>query len=83
MTVNPEEIVETRATRPEELAEIVKVLREHNGWTQATLAEIAKLTERTIQRVESGEPSNLDTRRALASAFTAGLLLTSISTNSE
>ncbi len=71
MTVNPEEIVETRATRPEELAEIVKVLREHNGWTQATLAEIAKLTERTIQRVESGEPSNLDTRRALASACKA------------
>jgi transcriptional regulator with XRE-family HTH domain len=34
-----------------------------------TLAEIARVTERTIQRVENSEPSSLDTRRALARAF--------------
>jgi hypothetical protein len=30
---------------------------------------LARLNERTIQRVENGEPSTLDTRRALARAF--------------
>ncbi len=69
MTVNPEDIVETRVPLPAELAEIVKVLREHKKWSQATLAEIAGVTERTIQRVESGVASSLDTRRALARAF--------------
>ena len=33
------------------------------------LAEISRLNLRTIQRVENGEPSNGDTRRALALAF--------------
>src|SRR5262249_22531017 len=39
------------------------------GWSQATLAEITRLNERTIQRVESGEPSSFDTLRAIAKAF--------------
>jgi len=37
--------------------------------TQETLAEISGLTVRTVQRVENGEPSSVDTRRALARAF--------------
>src|SRR5262249_52531631 len=54
---------------PTELADFIKWIRETNKWTQATLAEIAGVTERTIQRVENAEPSSLDTRRALARAF--------------
>jgi len=69
VTVDPEELLEPRVPSPADLAEVVKMMREKNGWSQATLAEIARVTERTIQRVESGEPSSLDTRRALARAF--------------
>lgn len=38
-------------------------------WSQDTLSALSKLSIRTIQRVENGEPSNGDTRRALALAF--------------
>jgi transcriptional regulator with XRE-family HTH domain len=69
MTVKPEEILEHRVPTPAEVAEITKALREANKWTQETLAELAGLRERTIQRVENGEPSSLDTRRAIARAF--------------
>jgi DNA-binding XRE family transcriptional regulator len=69
MTVNPEEIIETRTPTPAELATFIKAMHDMSKWTQATLAEIAGLTERTVQRVENGEPSSLDTRRALARAF--------------
>jgi len=69
MTVNPEDIIEARVPTPAEFGELIKALREMNKWTQATLAEIARVTERTIQRVENGEASSLDTRRALARAF--------------
>jgi transcriptional regulator with XRE-family HTH domain len=69
MTVNPETIFETRLPTPAELAEFVKTMRDKNKLSQATLAEIARVTERTVQRVENGEPSSLDTRRALARAF--------------
>src|SRR6516162_6769476 len=34
-----------------------------------TTAELAEVTQRTIQRVENAEPSSLDTRRGLAKAF--------------
>ena len=70
MTVDPEEIFEApRLLTEAELAEIVKTRRNEHGWSQATLAEIAGLNERTIQRVENGEPSSPDTRRAIARAF--------------
>src|SRR5262249_30269446 len=70
MTVDPEEILEApRLLTEAELAEIVKTRRNEHGWSQATLAEITRLNERTIQRVENGEPSNPDTRRAIARAF--------------
>jgi transcriptional regulator with XRE-family HTH domain len=69
MTINPEELVDARLPTPDELAAFIKTMRDINKWSQATLAEIARVTERTVQRVESGEPSSLDTRRALARAF--------------
>ena len=69
MTDILDEICDTRLINPAELALFVKTTREGNRWTQATLAELSGLTERTIQRVENGEPSSLDTRRALAKAL--------------
>jgi transcriptional regulator with XRE-family HTH domain len=69
MSVNPEEINELRVLTPAELALFVKTRRSQLKWSQATLAELAGVTERTIQRVEKGEPSDLDTRRGLARAF--------------
>jgi transcriptional regulator with XRE-family HTH domain len=69
MTIAPEEVLDQRVPTPAELAKFVKTMREMNKWSQATLAELARVTERTIQRVENGEPSSLDTRRALARAF--------------
>jgi transcriptional regulator with XRE-family HTH domain len=53
----------------DELAALIKAWREMRQWSQETLAEIAGLSVRTIQRTEGGKPSSLDTRRALASAF--------------
>lgn len=56
---------------PDELAGVVKLMRSTRGWSQEQLAEIGGITVRTVQRVEQGEPSSLDTRRALARAFDA------------
>ena len=52
-----------------ELAIIIRILREMRQWSQDTLSALSRVSVRTIQRVESGEPSNADTRRALAMAF--------------
>lgn len=69
MSVPWQEIDEFRLLTLAELAEFIKTMRNERKWSQATLAEIAGIKERTVQRVESGEPSNFDTRRALARAF--------------
>ncbi len=61
--------VQPRALTPEELAVVIRTLRDKKGWSQEQLAEIAKLSTRTVQRVEEGRPSSLDTRRALASGL--------------
>lgn len=53
----------------EDLAFIVRELRDSRGWSQDTLSALSKLSLRTIQRVENGESSSGDTRRALALAF--------------
>jgi len=53
----------------EDLAGIIRAFREMRQWSQDTLSAISKLSLRTVQRVESGEPSSTDTRRALALAF--------------
>lgn len=58
-----------RPITPEELALLVKVFREMHHWSQEQLGEISGLSTRTVQRVEEGLPSSLDTRRALARAF--------------
>lgn len=58
-----------RVLTPLELAAIVKVFREARKWSQEQLSEISKLSSRTIQRVEDGQASSVDTRRALAIAF--------------
>lgn len=58
-----------RTLAPAELAAIAKMFRESRKWSQEQLAEIARLSTRTVQRVENGQPSDLDTRRALARAF--------------
>jgi transcriptional regulator with XRE-family HTH domain len=53
----------------QEFAFCVKLFRELRKWSQEQLADVSGLTTRTIQRVEKGEPSSPDTRRALARAF--------------
>lgn len=52
-----------------ELSMLVKVFREIRQWSQEQLAAISGLSTRTVQRVEEGQPSSLDTHRALARAF--------------
>lgn len=69
MKTKQEDLIDWRLPSASELGAIVKSQRETNKWTQATLAEIAKVTERTIQRVERGLPSSFDTRRAISGAF--------------
>lgn len=58
-----------RNLTPRELAGVVRSFRDMRGWSQEQLAEISRLSARTVQRVEEGAPSSLDTRRALAVAF--------------
>jgi transcriptional regulator with XRE-family HTH domain len=58
-----------RPLTPEEIGSLVKIVRTHQGWTQEVLALLSGLQPRTIQRVEQGQPSSIDTRRAIARAF--------------
>ncbi|MFM0732753.1 helix-turn-helix transcriptional regulator [Paraburkholderia sediminicola] len=52
-----------------ELAVVVKFFRETRQWSQEQLADLSGLSVRTIQRVEGGDTSGFDTRRAIARAF--------------
>lgn len=61
--------VETRVLNKGELGYVVRYLRELRQWSQETLAELAKTTPRTIQRVEAGAGASSNTLRSLASAF--------------
>lgn len=58
-----------RPMTPEEVGLLVRLYRQAMEWTQETLAELSGLTVRTVQRVEAGQPSSHDTRRALARGF--------------
>lgn len=58
-----------RNLTPAELAAVVRMFREMRTWSQEQLADISGLSARTVQRVEEGVPSSLDTRRALARAL--------------
>lgn len=64
-----EQTNQPRVLDPEELAAFVKIMRDIRKWSQEQLSGISGLSVRTIQRVERGQPSDLDTRRALALAF--------------
>ena len=61
--------VEVRLLTPTEVGRVIKLFREEYGWSQETLAELAGVNARTIQRLEAGQSSSLDTRRAVGSAF--------------
>lgn len=54
---------------------IVRKLRLKNGWSQSQLAEMAGVTTRTIQRIEQGQRSSMETCKALASVFEVDLSL--------
>jgi transcriptional regulator with XRE-family HTH domain len=47
----------------------VKAAREAKSWSQAHLAEAARLNIRTIQRIEAGEPCSHETMLSLAAAL--------------
>lgn len=47
----------------------LKTLRRSRGWSQADLAQICDLSERTIQRIESGRTASLEAVKALAASF--------------
>ncbi|WP_241762787.1 helix-turn-helix domain-containing protein [Aromatoleum aromaticum] len=68
MSVN-DKAQRSRLLTPEELGMVVKLHRELRQWSQEQLGELSGLSTRTIQRVEGGKASDLDTRRALARAF--------------
>ncbi|AZP70611.1 helix-turn-helix domain-containing protein [Pseudomonas poae] len=61
--------VETRVLSKGELGEVIRYLREVRQWSQETLAELARTTPRTIQRVEAGAGTSLNTLRSLSTAF--------------
>lgn len=60
--------VETRALSKGELGQVIRYLRELRQWSQETLAEFAKTTSRTIQRVVAGAGASFGTLRSLASS---------------
>ena len=47
----------------------IKELRAAKGWTQAQLAEFSGLSQRTIQRIEKGQPATAETAKCLAAVF--------------
>lgn len=58
-----------RLLPPNEFGLLVLMTRNSRKWSQETLAELSRLSVRTIQRIEGGEPASRETKRALASAF--------------
>jgi transcriptional regulator with XRE-family HTH domain len=58
-----------RLLTPEEFGLLILISRDGHKWSQETLAELSRLSVRTIQRIEKGEPASTETKRALASAF--------------
>ena len=58
-----------RTLTPFEVGLFIRAYREQRHWSQEQLGEISGLSVRTIQRVEQGQESSFDTRRALGVAF--------------
>ena len=52
---------------------IVRSLRQERGWSQAQLAEFSGLSQRTIQRIEKGQPPTLESLKSLAAVFEVDL----------
>ncbi len=48
---------------------MLRKLREGRGWSQEHLADIASLSVRTVQRIESGNKTSLESLMSLASAL--------------
>jgi transcriptional regulator with XRE-family HTH domain len=48
---------------------IVRKMRLQRGWTQEHLASLTGLSVRSVQRIERGCPTSLETRNALAAVF--------------
>lgn len=65
----PDPTSEIRTLTPAEVGVFIRAYREQRHWSQEQLAEISGLSVRTIQRVEQGQESSFDTRRALGVAF--------------
>ncbi|RYZ88610.1 MAG: XRE family transcriptional regulator, partial [Moraxellaceae bacterium] len=47
----------------------IKEKRNQRGWTQSQLAEYSGLSQRTIQRIEKGNPATTETLKCLAAVF--------------
>ena len=45
---------------------LLKELREQKGWSQELLAEYSGLSKRTIQRIESGANTTVESAQSLA-----------------
>jgi transcriptional regulator with XRE-family HTH domain len=48
---------------------LIQKLRLQRGWSQEQLAELSGLSTRTIQRLERGQPSSVETLKALGAVF--------------
>jgi len=66
---NTQDNHEYREMSAKELSLFIVMYRKQKRWTQEILAELAKLSVRTVQRAENGESAGPDVRRALARAF--------------
>lgn len=51
------------------MSKTIKRLRRDRGWSQRDLALASGVSERTVQRIESGKPASLETQCALAAAL--------------
>jgi transcriptional regulator with XRE-family HTH domain len=69
ITMPTTEQTQPRLLTEGELAVVVRFFRESRQWSQEQLADLSGLSVRTIQRVERGDASGFDTRRAIARAF--------------
>jgi len=49
--------------------EKLKKIRQHHGWSQERLAEMTRLSLRTIQRIETSGNASLESKLAIATAF--------------
>jgi transcriptional regulator with XRE-family HTH domain len=48
---------------------IIRKLRLQNGWSQEMVAEMSGLSVRTVQRIEQGKKSSMESLRSLAAVF--------------